>query len=108
MIEKILLSVFNFYCRLPMQKVLEGTTLWHLGTKFQELWAGSHVPPHGVMGVLQSSTLSYGYWDLERIVNRGDLNGLRTRISSFLLFWGFNAEYCYTMGNGMGMGKNDS
>ena len=36
--------------------------------------------------MLQSSTLSYGYWDLERIVNRGDLNGLRTRISSFLLF----------------------
>lgn len=105
MIEKILLSVFNFYCRLPTQKVLEGTTLWHLGTKLQELWAVSHVSPHGVMGVLQSSTLSYGYWDLERIVNRGDLNGLRTRISSFLLFLGFNAEYCYTT---LGMGKNDS
>ena len=55
--------------------------------------------------MLQSSMLSYGYWDLERIVNRGDLNGLRTRISSFLLLLGCNTEYCYTT---LGMGKNDS
>lgn len=88
---KILLSLYNIYCGLPLQRGLEGTAFWCLGTKPQELWVASHISPQRTMGLLQKYPLSHGYWELHKIFNKSDANGLKTRTSLVPLFLGLLA-----------------